>query len=171
MSDPHDNDSWADLYNDLGIDVPPSPPKPAPEDPEPVEEPQLVEAPEDAEGEPDEEFAVALDDCDDGDADGEADELTPEGTPGEGEPGQKKRRRRRRRRKKKGGGSEAAAPEGDAEPMTDAEPEPVEAVEDEEAFDDDSVEGASPEATREIISNWNVPSWQEIVAGLYRPDR
>ena len=34
-----------------------------------------------------------------------------------------------------------------------------------------SVEEVSTEMTREMIANWNVPSWEEIVTGLYRPDR
>lgn len=168
MTDPNENDGWADLYSDLGIDVPASPPKAAPPEPEPVEEIELVAAPEDAESEADEEFAGGLDEGDESEDDG-----APEGaTSEEGDPGQKKRRRRRRRRKKKGPGE---GTEADATPEAEPELAAVAAsTEDEGEFaaeDDESVEGASPEATREIISNWNVPSWQEIVAGLYRPDR
>ena len=29
--------------------------------------------------------------------------------------------------------------------------------------------GPTPEASRELIANWDVPSWTEIVAGLHRP--
>ena len=27
------------------------------------------------------------------------------------------------------------------------------------------------EVLRDILAHWNVPSWDEIVAGLYRPER
>ncbi len=33
------------------------------------------------------------------------------------------------------------------------------------------VDEITPEATREMIAKWNVPSWSELVAGLYRPER
>ena len=69
--------------------------------------------------------------------------------------------------------------------------EPVEAAdeetEDQELPDvEDSVDSSSPEDEEEEgpriavddddeelddLSNWNVPSWQELIASLYRPDR
>ncbi|MFO0848608.1 MAG: hypothetical protein U0871_08645 [Gemmataceae bacterium] len=166
MPDPTDaDDPWADLYRDLEVDAASA--KPA--DPvEPTDEEEagvyaeLTEA--DAEGEFEPEDAG-----DEGDPTAEGDGAQP------GEEGPKKRRRRRRRRKKKGGQpaeGEATQPAG-----TDAESEPVataDADEDEpEAaeFEPESVEDGSPETAREVIANWNVPSWPEIVAGLYRPDR
>ena len=27
------------------------------------------------------------------------------------------------------------------------------------------------EPADEVVSNWNVPSWDELIASLYRPDR
>ena len=32
------------------------------------------------------------------------------------------------------------------------------------------LEGATTEMTRELIANWNVPSWEELVTGLHRPN-
>lgn len=61
---------------------------------------------------------------------------------------QKKRRRRRRRKKKDGDTAEPEAPESS----------------------DDSMAQPS-ELLRDIIKNWDVPSWDEIVSGLYRPSR
>jgi hypothetical protein len=50
--------------------------------------------------------------------------------------------------------AEAAEPAGE-EPPPAVEPEP-------EDEDDEEVEN---------LSNWNVPSWQELIASLYRPER
>jgi hypothetical protein len=91
-------------------------------------------------------------------------------------PGRKRRRRRRRRKKggqpadangpvEAGSGAEADDEGGEAGDF-DEEPD-AEGEEDEPA----SVEEATPEAARDIIATWNVPSWGEIVAGLYRPER
>jgi hypothetical protein len=35
---------------------------------------------------------------------------------------------------------------------------------------DASLEGATTEMTRELLANWNVPSWEELVRGLQRPN-
>jgi len=32
-------------------------------------------------------------------------------------------------------------------------------------------EDTGGEVLREMIANWNVPSWDEVIGGLYRPDR
>jgi hypothetical protein len=32
-------------------------------------------------------------------------------------------------------------------------------------------EDAGGELLRELIANWNVPSWDDVVGGLYRPER
>ena len=78
------------------------------------------------------------------------------------EDGTKKRRRRRRRRgKKKGTGPEGEAT-GEAEAGAEEAEEPLA-----EVYSEDG--GPSPEASRELIANWDVPSWTEIVAGLHRP--
>jgi hypothetical protein len=168
MTDPSNtDDNWGELYRELGVDDPGSS-KPTPADDEEVIE--LTESESDEVDEPvqslDESGADEIEEP----AEGEAvagDE--------EGEPGQKKRRRRRRRRKKKGGvgqpvGEEAARFEAEAE---ESETQLEEDDEDgAEAITGPGVEEeVTPEMTRDIIANWNVPSWEEIVAGLHRPDR
>jgi hypothetical protein len=64
---------------------------------------------------------------------------------------EKPRRRRRRSRRKKG---DAPVAEGDAPA---AEPTLV-AEEDEDS-------------TAELVKDWNIPSWNDLIASLYRPDR
>ncbi|HJZ56924.1 MAG TPA: hypothetical protein VKE74_18285, partial [Gemmataceae bacterium] len=130
----------------------------------------------------------------------EADEGDPEGTgevqPGEGQPGTGRKRRRRRRRRKKGG-SGAPQPAAEAQEPAGAIDETQEGAEedevtaevtadrvsdvDEEAEEIEEVESAGvplaaeedtgSEVLRDLIANWNVPSWDDIVAGLYRPER
>jgi ribonuclease E len=110
-----------------------------------------------------------------------------EAPPGEGQPGTGRKRRRRRRRRKKGGPAEngaegaatadvepvdetAAAEEGEPEP----EPEPEGDEEAEEVGAGAALaaeEDTGSDVLRDIIATWNVPSWDEIVTGLYRPDR
>ncbi|HET6573957.1 MAG TPA: hypothetical protein VFG68_10175 [Fimbriiglobus sp.] len=173
MTDPRDtDDSWGELYRELGVDDPDAP-KHAPrdEEPGPDDEPELVELTESAADEEVGEAAQAFDDAgDDEPADGPAGEGD-----GEGDPGQKKRRRRRRRRRKKGAaghpaGEESGATgegeEGDSETQLEEDEEESEA-----AVGRGVEEEVTPEMTRDIIANWNVPSWEEIVAGLHRPDR
>jgi ribonuclease E len=184
MTDPtKSDDNWAELYRELGVeDADSSPRAPEPRERPPIVEEEVVElttahAPDtDAE---EEEAAPAIESEELGVIEGEFEPVEAEGeaegeTEAEGEPG-KKRRRRRRRRKKKGGPNgqpEAAEAEGDAEEAEGAEGEPEEGEEAEEsAAVGAEEEEVSPEVTRELIANWNVPSWQEIVAGLYRPDR
>jgi ribonuclease E len=162
MTDPRNpDDSWGELYRELGVDDPDAPKAAPGEEPPPLaEEYEVLEVVELTETDPDE-------------AAEEVAEVEPaEGAEGEGEPGQKKRRRRRRRRKKKGAaaaGEEAGGVEGDAEEAETQLEEDDEAPEtnDGPAFEEE----VSPEATRDIIANWNVPSWEEIVAGLHRPER
>ncbi|HSQ56260.1 MAG TPA: hypothetical protein VLM40_11015, partial [Gemmata sp.] len=43
--------------------------------------------------------------------------------------------------------------------------------EDETEEPDESSEDAGGELLRDLIATWNVPSWDEIIGGLYRPDR
>lgn len=151
-------------------------------------EPELVadEDAEDAEAEP----AAVLD----GEpAGGATDGETP---PAEGdEPERRKKRRRRRRRRKSApadGTAPATGPDDDAaEPDEDeleAEAEVAESAEvaDADGFDDPGTEAdeepapefepvgieedTASEVLRDLIANWNVPSWDEIVGGLYRPN-
>lgn len=184
MTDPLDsNDDWAELAREFALD------KPAPAEPAP-EEAEAEAAPVEAvEGAPEE--GEAEDDFEDGDEAAPADgESAPEGD-GTGGTGRKRRRRRRRRRK----GGDAAAPalvrdEGDEGEAPDeaAEPEPEALAETDEAEalardEGDEAEDYDPEPAplhaeedtasevlRELIATWNVPSWDSIVSGLYRPN-
>jgi hypothetical protein len=71
-----------------------------------------------------------------------------------------KRRRRRRSRRKKPVGEPGAEAMADAasEPMAEETPVPS-------ADDDDD------EPTAEVVKNWNVPSWDELIGSLHRPER
>jgi hypothetical protein len=168
MSDPND-DPWADLYQDLGLsDQAAAKPTPPPLPPEDSASPRAEEA------ENGDTFAMAGDD-EGGDDDGPDDEAEG-GEAGEGQPGEegpKKRRRRRRRRKKKPG-EVAANGEAGVAPVAEGVADEVVAV---PAFDEEEAEPVAegeevtPEMTRDLIANWNVPSWSEIVAGLHRPER
>jgi hypothetical protein len=74
-----------------------------------------------------------------------------------------KRRRRRRRRRRKGGAGEPVP----AEAATAEGEEPVE-----EGFAEDEEPAAEAPANavmRDVVANWNVPSWDDLIAGLYRP--
>jgi ribonuclease E len=73
------------------------------------------------------------------------------------EQGGKRRRRRRPRRKKKG------EPGAEADAVAPAEGAPTESAT--EPDDDDIDEPA------ELAANWNVPSWDELIGSLYRPER
>jgi ribonuclease E len=194
------DDDWDDLARELGVDKsapPPLPPEPhAPDMVERQVEAEIVEPHhglddrvEDeavAEGEPeaaiDEEFT-------------EGEEGAVEGEPAtEGQPGTGRKRRRRRRRRRKGGApaeAGAGAEVGEGEPAEAGEEEAEGAAaivneaadefatEDEEFATEDEVEFAplgaeedtASDVLRDLIANWNVPSWDDIVGGLYRPER
>lgn len=148
---PDTDDSWAEFYREIGLE---------PEPPEaPASPPTLFD-----ESEPTAELEATEADNDDED-DGAEESAEADSPPGEeelNEDGSKKRRRRRRRRSKKKG------PAGPGEPVAEGESGEVETEEPlAEVYDDDG--GPSPEASRELIANWDVPSWTEIVAGLHRP--
>lgn len=185
MSGPNDtDDGWAELARELGLEqaAPPTPSfqPPPPADLHPVEAEDAAEAeflPVEAdltgEGDDSGEFADDADGSDDGDGfDADlTDQPAEAGEGGEsGEPGEpKKKRRRRRRRRKKGPGeavAEGAEPGAVAESATgfddDEEPDSPEARVEEEL--------PSPEASRELMANWDVPSWETIITTmLYRP--
>lgn len=172
MTDPRNpDDSWGELYRELGVDDPESLKPSHPEDESEVIE--LTESATDEVGEPPQSFG---EDGDDDPAEEPADGgAAPEGE-GEGEPGQRKRRRRRRRRKKKAGAGQPAGEDaGGADGEGEAEESETQLEDDEEGVEAVTGPGVeeevTPEMTRDIIANWNVPSWEEIVAGLYRPDR
>jgi hypothetical protein len=175
MTSHDDEANWAELADALGIDTPATqarkqaqtPPEPPPLPADPIGFEDLPDAHE-QEGDTLLEPLLAV-------------EPAAEEPAGEGEgDGDKKRRRRRRRRRKPGAGEPATAgaeadggddegddlapgfsSDSDAETEDEeGEPEPVGVgIADE----------PTPDAVRELISNWNVPSWQDIVSGLYRP--
>ncbi|MBA2224994.1 hypothetical protein [Thermogemmata fonticola] len=117
---------------------------------------------------------------------GRAPEASPEAEEDEEDGGGRKRRRRRRRRRK--GGSESAQESASSNSTAAASAEVPETGEAEELPGGASPAGAAPsagvpdwsdttdpdqaaEVLRDILAHWNVPSWDEIVAGLYRPER
>ena len=183
MPDATDNDPWADLYADLGVTEKPARPKSAPA--------PHAAAPEEY-ASPADESAEAVE-SEDGDEDGDEEAGEGVATADDGTP--KTRRRRRRRGKKKPGDEatgEAAADTADdtetpeygrhaAAPVPARQPVAVAAYEDDAEGDDEAapaevsaeaerpLEGATTEMTRELIANWNVPSWEELVTGLHRP--
>ena len=163
--------------------------------PEPViEEAELFDAESDPVG------AEAEFELEDGESElGEGESTGGEGPGEDGQPGTGRKRRRRRRRRKKGAPPAGAATGDPAEIAADDagedDPSPsppvqvqlppvvVEEEEDFESSDNDRDEAESVafsptaeedtggEVLRELIATWNVPSWDEIVSGLYRPDR
>lgn len=144
------DDSWAEFYREIGLEpeTPAAPPVALEDEPEPTAEADAGESEGDDDDEGGEESTEA-----DGPAGEE--ELNEDGT-------KKKRRRRRRRSKRKGPGPLGeAGGEGEGTEFAEAE-EPLA-----EVYADDG--GPSPEASRELIANWDVPSWTDIVAGLHRP--
>jgi ribonuclease E len=74
--------------------------------------------------------------------------------------GERPRRRRRRRVKK-------AELEGETVDVVESEEDREEVVEEEPI----RVEEEDDDEEAEDFSTWNVPSWAEIIAGLYRPER
>lgn len=186
-------DGWGDLARELGLDPLPRQNPPAGKAAPPAPQPDAVgETGPAADGPPDlfQEFEPEGDfgdteadlesEADDGSEEAaDADGGTGAGDGEAGEDGPKKKRRRRRRRKKKGGepSADGFAP---ATPTADDEDgdEPEVSAESDAADDDDGAEeeedaaengGPTAEASRELIANWDVPSWEQIVAGLYRP--
>ena len=192
MSDPtaHDEGGWGDLARELGVDAPATPaPQPARFEVEPPPLPQAADVADD-EGFTD---GLVSDEAEGDEPDGEGEEGAEGETGDPGQPGTGRKRRRRRRRRKKGGpeGAEAAAvaatvgeeeagvvsavptesdeqavedPLGDEAEVEDEDEEPADrplAVE----------EDTGSDVLRELIATWNVPAWDDIIGGLYRPDR
>ena len=180
MPDATDNDPWADLYADLGVTEKPA--RPAAAHAAPADETATDESAEGDEGD---------DDSDEEAGDGTA--TADDGTT------KKRRRRRRRGKKKPGEegapGTEGAADGTDENETPEygrhaAQPTPARQpvassgsgdYENDIDSDDSTapaevsaeaerpLEGATTEMTRELIANWNVPSWEELVTGLHRP--
>ncbi len=192
MNGPNDlDDGWAELARELGLEgdrpthAPPAADRHPPEVPTAEgDDDQFVELPGEAPTEADVYAEADADadtesddgESDDGDADGDSDGGEEAEGDGEGEttgePGEPKKKRRRRRRRKKGPGDVAAAPVAEGESADDSD-ESTEADDSDDAPTDDNLveeEGATPAATRELIANWDVPSWETIVTTmLFRP--
>jgi ribonuclease E len=187
MTDPDSrDDDWSELSRELGLENASTPgdnlaPTPEAAAPYPEDEtPPDMDA--DAAG------AGEGDETEEGEAGGDS---APDG---EGQPGTGRKRRRRRRRRKKGGAASTdveavQSGEVDETPVAGedevlAEAYPERSPREERDADDDGAMEVEPEAAplaaeedtggellRDLIATWNVPSWDEIVGGLYRPDR
>lgn len=72
----------------------------------------------------------------------------------------KQRRRRRSRRKKKGAGDSPSSEAGEQSTDASGDDEPIARTE--SNHDDQS---------DDLSKNWNVPSWDELIGSLYRPER
>jgi ribonuclease E len=167
------DDDWAELARELSRDKPPPLPEPEP----PTEELGLF-------GEGAEELATNAEESPEL-QEGAADEEG-EGPP-DGQPGTGRKRRRRRRRRRRGGEQPAEGSAGEALDAEETQKSADEVVEssdagfsDEDESDSDLVpvdaesssdEDAGEELLRDLIANWNVPSWDDVVGGLYRPER
>ncbi len=186
MPDATDNDPWADLYADLGVTEKPARPAPAPhaEAAHPGDT-----ADESAEGDDGDEDS----DTEGGDGVATADDGTTK------KRRRRRRRGKKKPGEETAPGSEGAGQPGDgpdenetpeygrhaAQPTPHRSPAPVADYEsdiDAESETDDAgqpaevsaeaerpLEGATTEMTRELIANWNVPSWEDLVTGLHRP--
>jgi hypothetical protein len=110
---------------------------------------------------------------------GEAPEEVPEEPSDEQTaPGEKRRRRRRRRRRR---GADEATEDGVAKsdrPLEGSDSAPSSAFSANDADDglqDDGDDEGEDDDDEEIeplsIPDWNVPTWQELIASLYRPER
>jgi hypothetical protein len=175
------DDGWSELLRELGVEH--SKPVQPPPLPASVEPPPLPHADDEfapLEAEPAPLFSEA---AEDDETDPMADELDADGDDAESveevsavaeeeteEP--KKRRRRRRRRKKKSSqlDSPITLPEDAGEESDeDDSREYADTGESEDPASSD-VDAPTPEASRELIANWDVPSWETIVTTmLYRP--
>jgi hypothetical protein len=168
------DDDWAELARELSRDKP----QPLSDQPTPAEQMGVFgESPE----------STPLLDEEGDELPEAAGETEAEGAP-DGQPGTGRKRRRRRRRRRRGGADQqgdatvAAAAEGEESEAGESTEEELESSEvgysDEEEADSDlapvevdSEEDAGEELLRDLIANWNVPSWDDVVGGLYRPER
>jgi hypothetical protein len=195
MSDPaRFDDDWAELARELERDKPTSPP-PQIENNLPIEKASEIEDDESLEQLAEQMDATDLESDDAVDGGPESDNEGESGS-GDDQPGTGKKRRRRRRRRRKGGGNTAdtgtnedldseKTDSNESETQeagfgteaaigdSDYSDEPADEIADElEAVSAaDAEEDSGGELLRELIANWNVPSWDDVVSGLYRPDR
>jgi ribonuclease E len=190
------DDDWDELARELNVDKAP-PPQPETHTPD-AELPEGDDA-EPAFDENDGSLFDDGDPAGEGDTETEMEagegEPAGEGGPGDDQPGTGRKRRRRRRRRKKGAGPAANGETGEPGPAAEEADEPVaeygvavrsvseadvgteedfatvEAEEPAEGMALAAEEDTGGEVLRDLIAHWNVPSWDEIVTGLNRPDR
>lgn len=85
--------------------------------------------------------------------------------------------RHRGRRRRGGRGRRRSEGRGEGKRKRDAEPERDESREDDESDSDSDLEQGPSETNEaddeefEDLSTWVIPSWQELIGSLYRPDR
>jgi hypothetical protein len=100
------------------------------------------------------------------------------GEGGEAGEGGKKRKRRRRRRRRKGGDAAqeketapAAGPR--TQPAAETDEDEVELPTRRESFEADGARLAADEDADELagFGDWDVPTWEELIASLHRPER
>ena len=183
MSSENDDD-WAELARELARDTPQPPVA------EQTQNEGLADTPERATGA--DSTTYGMKETVEGGAEPGLDGGAEPGTDEQPGTGRKRRRRRRRRRR---GGTEQTVEAGAAETDESEGDEPGEGVESEQAGDFESSEAgfsdeveeehdtelvaseveadedAGGELLRDLIANWNVPSWDDVVGGLYRPER
>jgi hypothetical protein len=102
----------------------------------------------------------------------------PEEIPDEPASAEEKRHRRRRRRRRRGGSddngenepAEAVQPGGEAIGGP-AAPADVEDAEDDDGTDDELADDDEEEVESISFADWTVPSWNELIGSLYRPER
>jgi hypothetical protein len=178
MTDPFADDSWDELNRELGVEKSPAQ-VPASQPETEIEasrfEEEIIDSPE-----------APVEDADDEGEEGEESEgeaLDGAEGPGGDEPAGPGRKRRRRRRRRKKGGPEGEG-EAEAEVVAGEETsEPARGEFGEPEYDTGEMdlepaglplaaeEDTAGEVLRELIATWNVPSWDAIVTGLYRPER
>ena len=192
------DDDWAELARELERDKPSSPPPPAASNvhPDIYRESEESQSPEILNDRMDaaitDEFDDVAEESLESDSESEPNE---DSVAGDGPQGVGKKRRRRRRRRRKGGGGQPAevgsveemetdkadSNDGENEEMDlgtepavgemDDSDEPADEMEEVMVDSSDSEEDSGGELLRELIANWNVPSWDDVVGGLYRPER
>lgn len=182
MPDPFDsNDDWADLARELERNKPPIPPA----DPAEcfVREAEAIQSHRDADSQHEETAPAGNEEEFEAEDAASSEEEVAAGE----QPGTGRKRRRRRRRRRKSGSPEGTpvlagdAPSEFAETSEGESDSPVgEEYAESESFNSDDAEAdpvsfsdededTASEVLRELIANWNVPSWDEIVGGLHRP--
>jgi hypothetical protein len=194
MNDVHEPDNWNELASEFGLEPPAGetaehPPAtdngepPASVAPQPATEEPPSRGRGRRRGGPERAEAPALAEPADGFAAGLMEEPAAEAEKTADEKPDRPRRRgrgRSRRRKDEDAAAESPAAESGTEVEAEAPAEldtDIEALTEDDAEDESEVApGPEPDAGLsaelvETLANWDVPTWNEIVAGLHRPER